>query len=281
MRIAVGIFAHQEERRIGACLASLPLDRADTIFHILVNGSTDCTADRARAAAQGRANVIVHDLAPGGKSRTWNHFVHDLLAGDEGAVILMDGDAEIAGGSIDALVAALAEQPSVNAAAGMPLNGRMAQGYRRQLREDGGLFGDLYALSGSFVNRIRTRGLRLPEDLIGDDGLVAAWAHTGLQSDDAWDRRRVIACEGAGFFCEPVRAWKPATWRMQYRRMINYSVRFFQNRIISDIMQREGPDGLPRRLADLYPAWISRFSPRAGPTGWFDRRALQRMRQAS
>ena len=51
MRIAVGIFAHQEERRIDACLASLPLDRADIIYHVLVNGSTDATAARARAAA--------------------------------------------------------------------------------------------------------------------------------------------------------------------------------------------------------------------------------------
>lgn len=280
MTIAVGIFAHQEEQRISACLASLPLDRADTTFHVLVNGSTDRTATRARVAAQRRANLIVHDLVPGGKSRTWNHFVHVLLAGDEDAIIFMDGDAEIAPGSIDALVAALADQPGVNAVAGMPLNGRMAERYRRQLREDGGLFGDLYALSGGFVARIRARGLRLPNDLIGDDGLVAAWAQTDLQTDDAWDRGRVIACDGAGFFCEPVRVWKPATWRMQYRRMINYSVRFFQNRIISDIMQREGPEGLPHQLADLYPAWIGRFSPRHGPTGWFDRRALRRMQQA-
>ncbi|WP_340265016.1 glycosyltransferase family A protein [Sphingobium mellinum] len=279
--IAVGIFAHQEEQRIGVCLASLPLDRADTVFHVLVNGSSDRTEARARAAAQGRRNVVVHDLQPGGKSRTWNHLVHGLLTGGEQAVIFLDGDAEIAAGSIDALAATLAGKPGVNAVAGMPLNGRMAERYQRQLREDGGLFGDLYALSGGFVGRMRARGLRLPEDLVGDDGLVAAWAHTDLQSDDSWDRRRVIACEGAGFFCEPVRLWKPSSWRMQYRRMINYSVRFFQNRIISDIMKRDGPDGLPGRIADLYPDWISRFSPRPGLTGWFDGLALRRMRQAA
>ena len=279
--VAVGIFAHQEERRIDACLASLPLDRHDTLFHVLINGSTDRTAAKAREAAQGHANVIVHELTQGGKSRTWNRFVHEWLAGDEDAVVFLDGDAEIAAGSIDALVRVVAERPGLNAAAGMPLNGRMAARYRRMLREDGGLFGDLYALSGGFVARVRARGLRLPEDLIGDDGLVAAWAHTDLQSDDSWDRSRVIGCEDAGFLCEPVRLLKPASWRMQYRRMINYSVRFFQNRIISDIMRREGPEGLPARLADLYPEWIGRFSPRPGPTGWFDRQALQRMARAT
>ena len=280
MGIAVGIFAHQEERRIGACLASLPLDRADMLYHVLVNGSTDTTAAKAREIAAGRPNVRVHDIAQGGKSRTWNHLIHNVLDGSQDAVILLDGDAEIAPGSIDALAQAVASD-GVNAAAGMPLNGRMAAHYRHLLSTDGGLFGDLYALSGHFVNRIRARGLRLPNDLIGDDGLVAAWAHTNLQTDAAWQRNRIVACEQAGFLCEPVRLTSPASWRMQYRRMTNYSLRFFQNRIVSDIMGRQGPDGLPRELRSLYATWLPRLAPRSGPTGWFDRKALERMRQAA
>lgn len=274
---AVAIFAHQEEQRIAACLASLPLDRPDTIFHVLVNGSTDQTGTRARAAAGGRPHVIIHDLHPGGKSRTWNHLVHTLLTGRESAVIFLDGDARIASGSIEALVAALEADPAANAAAGMPLNGRQAAHYRQSLREERGLFGDLYALSGPFLSAIRVHQLRLPTDLIGDDGLVAAWAHTDLQSDAHWVRERVIACEDAGFLCDPVSLLHPASWSMQYRRMVNYSVRFFQNRIISDIMGKEGPTGLPERLADLYPAWLDQLSPRSGVTGWFDRRALARI----
>lgn len=279
MGTTVGIFAYQEERRIGVCLSSLPLDRPDTIYHVLVNGSTDASAARALSAAGGRSNVLVHDLAAGGKSRTWNHFVHDLLIGDDQAVIFLDGDAEIAPGSIDRLVGAL-EKKGVNAASAMPLNGRLASRYRDMLREEGGLFGDLYALSGDFVNRVRARGLRLPEDLIGDDGLVAAWAHTDLSTDAAWERERIAACEDAGFLCEPVRLARPLTWKMQYCRMINYSVRFFQNRIVSDIMGRDGPGGLPHELRALYPSWLPRFAPRPGPTGLFDRKALARMRQA-
>ena len=278
MRIAVGIFAHQEERRIDACLASLPLDCADIIYHVLVNGSTDTTAAQAQAAAGGRTNVMVHEFATGGKARTWNRFVHDLLDGHEDAVLCMDGDARIAEGSVDALLSALAANPAANAAAAMPMNGRLANHYRGLLCEEGGLFGDLYALSGRFVQRIRARGLRLPDDLIGDDGLVAAWAHTDLQSDFAWQRDRVVACPQAGFFCDPVRLANPSSWRMQHRRMVNYSVRFFQNRIVSDIMEREGPDGLPARLSDLYPLWMARFRPRVGTNWWFDRIALKRMR---
>lgn len=280
MAVAVAIFAHQEERRIGACLASLPLDRPDTYFHVLVNGTTDATVARAAAAAGGRTNVIVHDIKAGGKSRTWNHMVHNLLTGTEEAVIFMDGDAQIVAGSIDALVADLATHPHANASAGMPMNGRMADFYRHNLKIEGGLFGDLYALSGPFVAAIRARGLRLPDDLIGDDGLVAAWAHTNLASDADWQHDRLLACDAAGFLCEQVSLARPSTWAMQYKRLISYSVRFFQNRIVSDIMTREGPDGLPPRLASLYADWLPRFRPRPGLTGWFDRRALARMRRA-
>lgn len=278
MSVAVAIFAHQEERRIAGCLASLPLDRADTVFHVLVNGTTDATAMRARQAAGGRRNVIVHDIAAGGKSRTWNHFVHDLLSDETDIIVFMDGDAEIIAGSIDALVADLALHPTANAAAGMPVNGREMELYRKNLRVERGLFGDLYALSGRFVAAIRERGLRLPDDLIGDDGLVASWAHTDLAPDADWQLDRVIACEEAGFACEPVGLARPSTWRMQYKRMINYSVRYFQNRIVSDIMMREGPGGLPPRLSLLYPAWLLRWKPRPGIAGWFDRKALARIR---
>ncbi|BBF71142.1 glycosyltransferase family A protein [Sphingomonas bisphenolicum] len=278
--VAVAIFAHQEERRIGACLASLPLDRPDTIFHVLVNGTTDATVARARAAAGGRANVIVHDIQAGGKSRTWNHMVHDLLTGSEDAVVFLDGDAQIVAGSIDALAADLAAHPRANAASGMPMNGRMAATYRGTLHSEGGLFGDLYALSGNFVRAIRARGLRLPDDLIGDDGLVASWAHTGLQKDIAWDLAGIVPCDDAGFLCEQVSLARPPTWRMHYKRLVNYSVRFYQNRIVSDIMTREGPVGLPARLASLYSEWLPRFRPRPGLTAWFDRKALKRMRDA-
>src|SRR3546814_16398476 len=72
MNICASIFAHNEERRMGSCLNSLPLDRMDIAFHVLVNGSDDRTADRARNSACGRATVHLHGLIHGGKSRTWN-----------------------------------------------------------------------------------------------------------------------------------------------------------------------------------------------------------------
>lgn len=281
--LSVAIFAHNEAGRIGACLASLPLDRPLTHFHLLVNGSSDATADIARAVAANHPALIVHDLRQGGKARTWNHFIHEVLTDPlPETIAFMDGDAEIKAGSFDALAATLVAEPVANAVAGLPLNGRKAAYYQAMLRDEGGLFGDLYALKSGFVSRIRAQGLHLPDDLVGDDGLVGAWAATDLGTDADWKRERLSHADAAGFLCEPVSLVSPASWRLQYKRMISYSVRHFQSRIISDIMQREGPAGLPPHLATLYDDWLPRFAPRSGPVNrWFDRLALEKMARAA
>jgi glycosyltransferase involved in cell wall biosynthesis len=274
-RIVVCVLAHNEERRIGACLASLPLNDPAIVVHVVVNGSADRTAEIARSSG-----VRVHDWPQGGKARSWNRFVFDTPGVEGDVFVFVDGDAALASGSIAALAESLAD-PKVNAAAGMPMNGRRARRYRAEMMAGHGMFGDLYALSGGFVAKLRASGIRLPEDLIGDDSLIGALAKTDCADERDWRDARVRPVAKAGFLCEPT-GLSFASLRNQYRRMINYSLRHFQNRIISDIMRSAGPAGLPVRMAALYPQWLGRFRPRRHPVWWwFDRHALARMRCAT
>lgn len=276
--IIVAVMAHNEERRIAACLASLPLGDPHIAVHVVVNGSRDRTAEVAR----GFLGVRVHEYAEGGKARSWNRFVFDTPGIAARTFVFVDGDAEVLAGSIEALAHALDADPDANAAAGLPANGRRAQAYRQAVIRERGLFGDLYALKGSFVARMREAGLRLPDDLVGDDGLIGALAKTDLGTEEEWRDARVIACPQAGFLCEPTRLSSPRSLANQYRRMVNYSTRHFQNRMISAIMRGPGPAALPPRLALLYPQWLSRLAPRAHPVWWwFDREALSRMARAA
>jgi cellulose synthase/poly-beta-1,6-N-acetylglucosamine synthase-like glycosyltransferase len=280
-KVVVAVLAHNEERRIGACLASLPLDDLGVSVHVVVNGSSDRTAAIAREMGQGRgqARLTVHDWPEGGKARSWNRFLFDTPGVNGDVFVFVDGDAEVTPGSVAALVAALEADPTVNAAAGMPQNGRRAAQYRAEMAASRGLFGDLYALSGSFVARLRASGIRLPADLIGDDSLIGALAKTDLADERDWRDQRIVPCAGAGFLCEPAALTSPRSLHLQYRRMINYSLRHFQNRIVSSLMRGGGPNGLPVRLADLYPDWLGAFRPRRHPLWWwFDRQALARMR---
>jgi glycosyltransferase involved in cell wall biosynthesis len=275
--ILVTIFAHNEELRIAACLESLPLDDPAIQVHVVVNGSRDRTA----AIARGYAGVIVHDYAEGGKARSWNRFVLDE-APDAHCYVMIDGDSTFSAGSVSALAATLAAAAPANACAGLPRNGRQVARYRDEVVRSHGLFGDLYALTGDFVRRMRASGIRLPDDLIGDDSLVGALVKTDLRDESFWDDSRITAAPDAGFYCEQIALTKPSTWAMQYKRMTNYSVRHFQNRIVSAIMRGDGPPALPRELASLYGEWLPQFRPRPSPgQWWFDRLALARMRAAA
>lgn len=272
--VVVAVMAHNEERRIARCLASLPLDDPQVAVHVVVNGSRDATARIAR----GFAGVAVHEYAQGGKARSWNRFVLDTPELAAETFVFVDGDAEVLPGSVEALRQTLAADPRANAAAGLPANGRRAQAYRQQMIADHGMFGDLYALRGSFVARMREAGIRLPDDLIGDDGLLCAMAKTDLANEDDWQDARVAPCPGAGFLCEPASLLSPASIAGQHRRMVNYAQRHFQNRMISAIMRAQGPAALPATLASLHGEWLPRMAPRRHPLWWwFDRLALARM----
>jgi hypothetical protein len=162
------------------------------------------------------------------------------------------------------------------------MNGRRVAHYQDQMRYEHGLFGDLYALRGDFLRRMKAAAIRLPDDLIGDDSLLGALAKTNLGNEDDRVQARVLPCEGAGFLCDPFDLFSPSSWRLQYRRMINYSVRHFQNQIIIGIMRGPGPQALPRKLASLYASYLVSARPRSGLiNGWFDRLALRRMSEAS
>jgi glycosyltransferase involved in cell wall biosynthesis len=276
--ICVIILAHNEEARISACLQSLPLADADISFHVVVNGSTDGTARIAQGFADRHDNLELHVFEQGGKARSWNRILFDELPDFHAVHVFVDGDAEIAPGSIQSLAATLAAASHANAAAALPLNGRKVAAYQAQLRREHGLFGDLYALRGSFLARMKAASIRLPDDVIGDDGLVCALAKTDLADESCWDDQRVAVCESAGFFCAPVSLWSPSSWRMQFRRMINYSVRHFQNIIISQLMRAKCPAVLPRRLSALYADAMPTMRPRGGLAHMlFDRLALRRM----
>jgi glycosyltransferase involved in cell wall biosynthesis len=278
--ICIAVLAHNEQRRIARCLASLVPEAEGSPIHVIVNGSTDRTAEIARAFAA--PNVTVHEFAQGGKSRSWNRFVFDVLEEFAEIHVFADGDAEIAQGSVAALVSTLAEDRDANAASAMPLNGRRAEFYRAEMRAQHSLFGDLYAVRGSFLRRMKAKAIRLPDDLIGDDGLIAAMAKTDLENETNWNDHRVAVSEQAGFRCEPVQITHLHTMRIQYRRMISYSMRHFQNRIVSQIMRDRGPVGLPRSLSSLYQKHCNQMVPRHSLFWWyFDRLALARMRMAA
>ena len=121
--ISVCVFAHNEERHIARCLASLPsaMGAEPVRVHVLANGCSDRTVDTARAIP--RSDVVVLDLPVGDKANAWNTYVHET-APQALHHVFIDGDCRAAPSALQWLVNALAAAPAPNAAAAVPGAGR-------------------------------------------------------------------------------------------------------------------------------------------------------------
>ena len=90
MKVDLGVFAHNEAAGIAAVVRALRAQAVpglDLRILVLANGCRDATA-----ALAAEAGAEVADLPEGGKSRTWNRFVHDLSRLDAAVLIFADAD---------------------------------------------------------------------------------------------------------------------------------------------------------------------------------------------
>lgn len=197
MKISIGIFAYNEEARIGETLVSLRgQDLFDPAIHpdaeieivILPNGCKDRTAAVAdaglRAQFAGLAHVAarVENLQEPGKSRTWNVYVHRLANPSADILILMDGDIQLVGAStLRNMVSALQAHPEANASVDVILKDiafktnltareKMSLAASELTRSGPPkLAGSLYAARGPVL-----RGIWMPVGLLVEDGFLKA-----------------------------------------------------------------------------------------------------------
>lgn len=104
IRLEVGVFAHNEARNILKTLTGMARQEAtglDVRVLVLANGCSDDTVDLARTFAEPHnarslnIRIEVIELAEGGKSRTWNRFVHELSRSDADVLMFADADIEL------------------------------------------------------------------------------------------------------------------------------------------------------------------------------------------
>lgn len=199
--IDVGVFAHNEESGIAAMLTELA---RQTVFRdprysvrvlVLANGCTDGTVKAAGASVNGfpdSNSIHVLDLAEGGKSRTWNRFVHEYARPDTDVFVFCDADISLPNESaIATLTDFLDARPDIEAASSLPvkdIDHRLQRlGFVERIISAGGAGADKVrtAICGQlYVMRSATaRSLRLPVGLPVEDGFVRHAIITDLFSE--------------------------------------------------------------------------------------------------
>ena len=252
---SVAVFAHNEAKRIAATLESIAVaaDGAALDVVVLANGCRDRTAAIVHELAQASPRLRVVEIPLGDKANAWNHYVHTLGVTAD-MHVFVDGDVQVEPGALPALAAALAGRPTANAAGALPTTGRDREAWSARMQANGTLAGGLYALRGEFVERIRQRGIRLPQGLIGEDWLVSVLAKSELQplAMEPASNQRVVFAPQAGFAFRSLSPWRPADYRVYLRRLWRYALRGVQFEMVLGWLWHYPPETLPPEIEQLY-----------------------------
>jgi glycosyltransferase involved in cell wall biosynthesis len=253
----VMVLAHNEEQKIIACLESLREGEPEASLEVFVmaNGCTDRTEDLVRNYARSHPWVHLVSIRLGDKCNAWNVFIHDIVPAtipDRNVYFFMDGDARIAPRSLSVLAKALGDDAHAHAASAVPGSGRNRARDRTAILEERGLVANLYALRGSFVRRLRERGVRLPLKLEGDDGLLGALIKWNLDPRGDWDDRLIHPCDDAKFLFDSVPMTDPKEWSKYWKRLVRYGRRYYEFQLLRQLLRERGIGGLPEDIQSVY-----------------------------
>jgi glycosyltransferase involved in cell wall biosynthesis len=278
---AVAVFAHNERAFIAATLESLPAaaDGHRLDVFVLINGCTDRTEAIVEEYAERDPAVHPVVIALGDKANSWNVYVHEVAPKAE-VHFFVDGDVRIRPASFRHLRQSLRTHPHAHAACGIPTSGRSQSDLARQILGGDGFHGSLYALRGRTLAALRTRRLRLPAGLVGDDSLLGWLLQRDFDPRRTGDRNRIVPEATAGFDFDSLSPWRLRDWRLYYRRLWRNSLRQMQLNLLMPILREQGLCALPADIADIYTAErLALLRARwPGIPGYFDSLAIRKMK---
>jgi glycosyltransferase involved in cell wall biosynthesis len=270
MRVDIGVFAHNEAKGIAAMVARLlaqDLSGLQARILVLANGCTDATAHLARAAG-----VEVADLAEGGKSRTWNRFVHDLARDAPEVLIFVDADiAFTAPDCLKRLALGLVARPELWVLNSQPVKDIVARpeglgALDKIIAAAGGglddwktaICGQLYAMPAA-----RARRFHLPIGLPVEDGFLRAMVLTDALTGPE-DFGRIDGLDGLSHLYASERRIA-ALIRHQTRIVIGSAINFAAFEALRALPEEARRPALARAAADE--GWLTRAM-RARLPGW-------------
>jgi len=253
----VMVLAHNEEERIVACLDSLFAGESDrdVDVYVMANGCTDRTEALVAKYAEKRPSVRLVSIELGDKCNAWNVFIHETVPArcpDRDVYFFMDGDARIAPGALTVLARALHDDPYAHAASAVPGSGRSMQKDSADILQQRGLVANLYALRGTFLDRLRALQVRLPLNLEGDDGLLGALIKWDLDPTGQWDDRRIHPCAEAKFYFDSVQIRNLEEWPKVWRRLVRYGRRHYEFELLGPLLRKGGLKAMPADIQSIY-----------------------------
>ena len=164
------------------------------------------------------------------------------IAGDADMHIFIDGDVRPTKGSFRAFETAFERSSDAYGAAALPATGRSRKEWTTRLYNRHYLSGNLYALSGKALSKIKTQIFRFPFGAVGEDGLLTYLLLTDFEGyDDDSHTDRIAIAAGAYFEFDSLGPTLRDA-KTYVNRLKRYSRRYIQNQDhVSGVKARRRP----------------------------------------
>lgn len=258
-----------------ACLDALYAARgaAPLVVDLLVNGNPALAA--AMAAVVGPEGepafqVRVWQLDFGDKAHALNEYLHRIAPPDSHA-FFVDGYVRVRPDALRLLADALAANPGMLAATGVPSMGRGAVALRARMLREGGIHGNLHVIAAPTMRRLRAAGIRLPLGLYRVDGTLGAMLAFDLDpARNAWEPRRVFVHADATWDLPDPPRLSPAFLLGQWKRRLRQAQGDLENAAVRDHMavRKLSPASLPATVDALVMDWRARHPAAARALMW-------------
>lgn len=270
MKWSVAIFSSREA--LGTLTSSVrailgAASSAATTIDVIVNGNqilankTGSYVEGLHPARKARTLIRVWYVSLSDKAHAWNQYVHSIWPVSDIAYFV-DGYVEVMPNALALISDGLVASPDALAASGVPTMGRSSKMLRALMLREGGIHGNLYAVRGKVLARLRVAGFRLPLGIYRTDSLLGAVMCFGLDpAKNDWNTSRVLVHPHATWAFRPLNWQSTTDIRSHTQRVMRQAQGILENLAVREhlAIQRRAPQSLPRTSSELVGAWIDAF----------------------
>jgi hypothetical protein len=241
---------------IAACLGR------EAVIDILVNGNEALAHEAAQlvTALDAPEGIIVRAwfIRLGDKAHTWNLYLGQIWQGT-GLAFFVDGYANVRGDAFLLIDQALAASPDALGATGVPTSGRTAKALRHHLLTEGGIHGNLYAISIEGMLMLLANQFKLPLGLYRTDPLVAAVLMFRCDPKKfGWNSKIIVVHPEATWDVRQSSPWTVANLLVALKRKLRQAQGVLENRAAREhlAIRKRAPSAISRTAAEFVRQWV-------------------------